>query len=107
MRSVFYLRNACPHDTPPFELTIVLNSSEETPLQHGVEEAYTLTIDASAGATLARIEAANQWGSLHGVNTLGQLVRASADNRHHEISASLPLRIEDGPRVRWRSLLIE
>ena len=107
MRSAaFYLRNACPHDTPPFELTIVLNSSQETPLQHGVEEAYTLTIDAVAGATQARIEAANQWGSLHGLNTLGQLVRASAD-RHHEISASLPLRIEDGPRVRWRSLLVD
>eukprot|EP01050_Picozoa_sp_SAG11_P031373 SAG11_NODE_9721_length_886_cov_0.782719_1_plen_257_part_01 len=72
MRSTaFYLGNgdaSCPHDTPPFELTVVLNSSQEAPLQHGVEEAYTLTIDASAGATLARIEASNQWGSLHGVN---------------------------------------
>jgi hexosaminidase len=110
----FYLRNSsCDAGTPPFLLMVVLNSSEVTPLQHGIEESYTLTIAVAVDAaprpeTRATLVAANQWGALHGLSTLGQLIAVSADYSHYELSTGqLPLHIEDGPRVAWRSLLLD
>jgi hexosaminidase len=129
--SVFYLRNCSSCSSAvgarPFVLAIRLNSSAVSPLQHGVEESFTLTISSKAApagttadgaaaagggtTTEATLTASNQWGVLHGLQILGQLIVASDNYTYYHLNLNstqhLPLHIEDGPRVAWRSLLID
>ena len=61
----------CPAGTPVFELAITIAAS--APLQHAVNESFSLEISDAGNATHARLAAATEWGALNGLAILGQV----------------------------------
>ena len=74
----------------------------KAPLQHGVDESYTLDI-ASASQTI-QITAATTWGALHAFTTLQQLV--ISDGRGG-LLIEQPVTISDSPLYPYRGIMID
>ena len=82
------------------QLRIVVQNSTETPLQLGVDESYSLQLDASGGT----LTAASEWGALRGLETFAQLVQWDGDRY---VLCGLPLTLADAPQYAWRGLLLD
>lgn len=72
------------------------------PLQHGVDESYTL--DIRDGSQTVSISANTTWGALHALTTLQQLVISDG---HDGLVVEQPVSIQDGPRYPHRGLMID
>ena len=82
------------------ELRIIVDEAEESPLQLGVDESYSLSLSDSGGT----LTAPSVWGALRGLETFAQLVQWDGDRY---VLCGLPLTLSDRPRFPWRGLLID
>lgn len=88
--------------------TTTLNTVEvqitdtKAPLQHGVDETYTLDITSSS-QTIS-ITAETIWGVLHAFTTLQQLVISDG---HGGLMLEQPVSIKDGPLYPYRGIMID
>jgi len=64
-----------------------------------MDEGYTLTVSPEG----ARLEAAEPWGALRGLETFAQLVEPGGSSAFRVRA----VRIEDRPRFPWRGLMID
>ena len=88
-------------DAAPFgTLRIVVEEAEESPLQLGVDESYSLSLT-DRGGTLT---APSVWGALRGLESFAQLIQWDGDRY---VLCGLPLTLSDRPRFAWRGLLID
>eukprot|EP00040_Diaphanoeca_grandis_P029151 m.169924 g.169924 ORF g.169924 m.169924 type:complete len:677 (-) comp31597_c0_seq1:8-2038(-) len=88
--------------------TLVVVVTDTVPLQLGVNESYTLEVN----ATHATITAPTQWGVLYGIETFFQLVliepwEECAMCDKYIVKEDVPFMISDRPRVPWRGLMID
>lgn len=81
------------------QLDAVACAGDASPPQLGVDESYSLTVQAGQAAVLA---ASNRAGFARGLETLLQLAQAQAV---HPVPGGLM--IKDQPRTAWRGLLID
>lgn len=72
------------------------------PLQHGVNESYTLNITASSKAIA--ITAPTIWGALHAFTTLQQLIISDG---HGGLLVEQPVSIADGPLYPYRGVMLD
>ena len=87
-------------------LSINIKDNSEN-LQLGVDESYTLTVDATPSASL---QSNTIWGALRGLETFSQLVQWSSDPQTQENIYSIPvspIQITDSPRFQWRGVLLD
>lgn len=100
-----------PTYTPPAKAkrgTTTLNSitvtidDDKAPLQHGVDESYT--IDVPASGQVITITAKTNYGALHAITTLQQLV--ISDN-NGGLMIEQPVSIADGPIYPYRGVMID
>jgi hexosaminidase len=98
------------------ELVVELSSTSAEPLQHGVNESYTLRVPAASAAMTATVSAANEWGALHGIESFAQSVALLSGTDHgffptaqraYVLTLWPPARIVDSPRTAWRGLMID
>lgn len=97
-------RQACASSggSPPFGLIVVeVAANEPTPLQHGVNESYSLELGAEGGGVL---RAATEWGALRGIESLSQLAQWDGSER---VLCGLPMAVHDSPEYPWRGLLLD
>ena len=88
-------------DPAPFvQLRIAVDEAEESPLQLGVDESYSLSLSEGGGT----LTAPSVWGALRGLETFAQLVQWDGDRY---VLCGLPLSVSDRPRFAWRGLLID
>ncbi|XP_020257132.1 beta-hexosaminidase 2-like isoform X1 [Asparagus officinalis] len=73
---------------------------DKSPLQHGVDETYSLRINTNGTAYL---QAETVWGAMHGLETFSQLVYV-IDN---ELMVPADIYIEDGPIFPHRGVLLD
>ena len=86
-----------PAGRPALDVTC---GSPGEPLPHvGMDEGYTLTVSPEG----ARLEAAEPWGALRGLETFAQLVEPGGSSAFRVRA----VRIEDRPRFPWRGLMID
>ncbi|CAL3970358.1 unnamed protein product [Diplocarpon coronariae] len=101
-------RAPAPAPTPPPPPSATLRAvavdvvDGGVPLQHGVDESYTL--DITAASDTIHITAATGWGALHAFTTLQQLV--IADGRGG-LLVEQPVAIADGPRYPYRGVMLD
>lgn len=74
----------------------------KAPLQHGVDESYTL--DITDTSQTVSITAKTVWGALHAFTTLQQLV---IDDGHGGLMVEQPVSIKDGPLYPYRGIMID
>ena len=80
----------------------VCASSASEQLQLGVDESYTISIQANTSS----LHSKTLFGALRGLETFSQLVQCSNNGAFFFINSS-PLTIIDAPRFPWRGLLID
>lgn len=78
-----------------------LHDDEPSTLQAGVDESYSLSIDAGGACA---ISSQTVWGALHGMETFTQLLQRSEDAVTMPFA---PVVISDAPRFTHRGLLID
>jgi hexosaminidase len=102
---------AFPTYTPPAKAkrgTTTLNSiavqiaDSNAPLQHGVDECYT--IDVPATGQVITITANTNWGALHAFTTLQQLVISDGNGG---LMIEQPVSISDAPLYPYRGIMID
>lgn len=93
-------------------IVVRVKSATAVPLQLGADESYSLAVN----TTHAVIEAPTQFGAMHGLETLFQLVVIKNTWDVHScalycgayvLRVDVPFTIIDAPRVRWRGLMID
>ncbi|CAI6338775.1 unnamed protein product [Periconia digitata] len=96
-------RQALPVGNSTGTLTTVKVDIKDTaaPLQHGVDESYTLKIE--AGSDTIDITAATAYGALHAFTTLQQIIICDGTNRIIE----QPVDIDDKPLYPVRGIMID
>jgi hexosaminidase len=99
-RSCQRVRAGSDASTSITKLEIEIEQSEVYPPQHGIDESYTLIIQAPT----SKLTAHNQYGARHGVEMFSQLFD-SAGGATRELS--LPLTIEDKPWFQWRGISMD
>lgn len=72
-------------------------------LRLGVDESYSLTVDADGRIVLT---AATPFGAVYGLDTLAQLVTFNSTDGTSYIHDA-PIAIEDSPRFAWRGFLVD
>jgi hexosaminidase len=72
------------------------------PLQHGVDESYTL--DITAGSSSIAITAPTVWGALHAFTTLQQIVISDG---HGGLHVEQPVSIQDAPLYPYRGVMVD
>ena len=82
----------------------VATASQSVHLGESTDYSYTIALDASAPGTL-RITAASVYGAVYALESLSQLVEASAAGAP-QLSHSA-LRITDAPAFAWRGLMVD
>ena len=88
--------------------TVTVAVIEAVPLQLGVNESYSLTVN----STHASVVAPTQWGALYGLESFFQLLliepweECEVCNKY-VVKGDVPFSIVDAPRVRWRGLMID
>lgn len=70
----------------------------------GVDESYTLRVPAGGG--VAVVNATTQFGAMHALQTLRQLVVYDYSVEAYAV-AGVPLTVTDQPRYAWRGLLVD
>jgi len=80
----------------------VVVANEEVPLNFGVDESYSVSID----GTDCTITAETVWGALHGMETVSQLVETD-ETGHCGKKVSSSVRINDYPRYPHRGILLD
>lgn len=83
-------------------LTVTVTNTS-VPLQLGVDESYTLTLQADG--TAGTLTAATVYGAYHGLQTLSQLLSFDFDAKAYWVAA--PLTVTDAPKFSWRGLMID
>jgi hexosaminidase len=92
--------------------SLLVDAAAATPLELGMDESYTLIVN----ATTALLKANTEWGALRGLETFSQLVDFRyelTEGNHHRVKnleyfvMGLPIHINDAPRFKWRALLID
>jgi hexosaminidase len=74
----------------------------DAPLQHGVDESYTL--DVTADSQTIAITAQTTWGALHAFTTLQQLIISDG---HGGLMIEQPVSIKDSPLYPYRGIMID
>jgi N-acetyl-beta-hexosaminidase len=82
------------------KLEIEIDQSEVYPPQHGINESYSLVIQAPTSKLTAR----SQYGARHGVEMFSQLFDTPGGAVRE---LSLPLTIEDRPWFQWRGISMD
>ncbi|PBP20048.1 beta-hexosaminidase precursor [Diplocarpon rosae] len=77
-------------------------ADSSAPLQHGVDETYTL--DITDTSSTVNITAQTTWGALHAFTTLQQIVISDA---HAGLVVEQPVSIRDGPLYPYRGIMID
>jgi hexosaminidase len=77
-------------------------SDSNAPLQHGVDESYTLDITANSPAI--SITAGTTWGALHAFTTLQQIIISDGKGG---LIIEQPVSIKDGPLYPYRGIMID
>ncbi|WOL03997.1 beta-hexosaminidase 2 [Canna indica] len=72
-----------------------------TPLRHGVDESYTLSISANDSSSVAELVASTPWGAIRGLETISQLAWGDPP------FVPAGIRIEDRPLFPHRGLLLD
>lgn len=102
---LFHIFQNAPAAPPPggaLKAVTVNVANPAAPLALGVDESYTLTVDAT-GVTLS---APTPYGAMMGLQTLSQAIRFDFDVGQYAVQAA-PLAISDAPRFAWRGILID
>ncbi|KAL9175715.1 hypothetical protein ABFS82_02G129500 [Erythranthe guttata] len=84
---------------PPLATLTVTVSDVASPLSHGVNESYSLTIPCAGGA--AALDAATPWGAMRGLETFSQLVYSNPSR------AACGLYISDAPLFAHRGIMLD
>jgi len=97
-------------------VVVTLSSLSATPLQHGVNESYSLSLPAAGPSMAVSIVAASEWGALRALETFAQAITLLPGTAHGFFNTSTPAyfvtiwphaQIHDAPRTAWRGLLID
>ncbi|KAK6928631.1 Glycoside hydrolase family 20, catalytic domain [Dillenia turbinata] len=96
-------------DSAPLLQTLtVLVADPGSPLQHGVDESYTLRIPAANRGTGANLTAKTVWGAMRGLETFSQLVWAwGGGDRPLLLLVASGLEVWDAPLFPHRGLLLD
>jgi hypothetical protein len=95
---------------------LVHGSEAATPLQHGVDESYELSVPGASGSMTVTVSAPNEWGALYGIESFVQSVSLLRGTDHdffpspamaYVLTLWPPALISDSPRTAWRGLLID
>ncbi|KAK3125472.1 hypothetical protein QOZ80_7BG0605360 [Eleusine coracana subsp. coracana] len=89
--------------TTVMEKLVVAVSDPSAPLQHDVDESYTLEIPLTSGA--ATLRAATAWGAMRGMETLSQL--AWQGKKGMAVVVAAGVRVEDRPLYPHRGLMLD
>ncbi|GAA0166058.1 glycosidase [Lithospermum erythrorhizon] len=87
--------------SPPLTSLIITITDVTSPLTHGVNESYTLTIPPPLGSTTAYLTAQTAWGAMHGLETFSQLVY----NNPPRVAAGVE--ISDEPIFKHRGVVLD
>jgi len=82
--------------------TCSLSVAADAPLELGVNESYSLSVSSKG----CFIQSANQWGALHALESLSQLLFWTPYENTYSVRNTSVV-IEDEPRFAWRGLLID
>ncbi|KAL5720557.1 beta-N-acetylhexosaminidase [Ranunculus cassubicifolius] len=88
------------NSTPLTHLTLTI-SDLNSPLQHGVNESYTLTIPSLRSLSSANLTAETIWGAMRGLETFSQLVWGNPSR------VAAGLYVSDSPIFEHRGLLLD
>jgi hexosaminidase len=87
------------------KLTLAV-SDLAAPLQHGVDESYTLEVPATGGA--ATVTAVTAWGAMRGLETFSQLAWRARHGRDRDmLLVAAGVRVEDQPLYPHRGLMLD
>ena len=87
------------------KLTVAV-SDLAAPLQHGVDESYTLEVLPAGGA--ATLTAVTAWGAMRGLETFSQLAWRAGHGRGREVLlVAAGVRVEDRPLYPHRGLMLD
>ncbi|RLN34859.1 beta-hexosaminidase 2 [Panicum miliaceum] len=87
------------------KLTVAV-SDLAAPLQHGVDESYTLEVDPAGGT--AMVTAVTAWGAMRGLETFSQLAWQAGHGRGRELLlVAAGVRVEDRPLYPHRGLMLD
>jgi len=90
---------------PLAKLTVAV-SDLAAPLQHGVDESYTLEVLPAGGA--ATVTAVTAWGAMRGLETFSQLAWRAGHGRGREVLlVAAGVRVEDRPLYPHRGLMLD
>ena len=90
---------------PLAKLTVAV-SDLAAPLQHGVDESYTLEVLPAGGA--ATLTAVTAWGAMRGLETFSQLAWRAGHGRGREVLlVAAGVRVEDRPLYPHRGLMLD
>lgn len=90
------------HHSPKVHQVDVQIEDGQAPLQHGVDESYTLTVEEHSDTI--DIKAKTVWGAMHAFTTLQQIV---ISNGHGGLIIEEPVTIEDSPLYPIRGLMLD
>lgn len=88
--------------SPPLKTLTLTISDLSAPLQHGVDESYSLSIPSGGSAAYLRAETA--WGAMRGLETVSQLVWWEGGGRRR---VARGVAVWDAPLMRHRGLLVD
>eukprot|EP01113_Clastostelium_recurvatum_P008681 TRINITY_DN1411_c0_g1_i4.p1 TRINITY_DN1411_c0_g1~~TRINITY_DN1411_c0_g1_i4.p1 ORF type:complete len:530 (-),score=92.46 TRINITY_DN1411_c0_g1_i4:96-1685(-) len=84
-------------------LAMNIKNTDDTNLQFGVDESYSITVPSGGQATLT---ANTVWGAIRGLETFSQLVYWNYTIGAYQIF-NTPINITDAPRFPWRGLMMD
>lgn len=86
--------------SPPIKFLSLSIQDSCSPLEHGVDETYSLRINTDSTAYL---KAGTVWGAMHGLETFSQLVYLEGN----QLMVPVDLYIEDGPIFPHRGVMLD
>jgi len=95
--------NGTPSAVPSPSLSrCYINVTSSMPLALGVDEGYSLDLTAD----MCQIHAATQWGALHSLEVLSQLIFWTPEENTYSVRNG-SVSIDDEPRFEWRGLMLD
>ena len=85
---------------PPVKSLHLSIGDDHSPLEHGVDETYSLRISTDGNAYL---KAKTVWGAMHGLETFSQLVYMA----NNQLMVPIDLYIADGPLFAHRGIMLD